>query len=226
MASMKQGKYAVALGVAAVATYGCAILGLPPDDLTVSPQSEQIAVGATLNLEAEAEWLLGSEDVTDDADWSVSDPALATVDESGVLLGLAEGTVTVTAEVDGTSDSSTITIGNPCPPPLAPGVLCAALVAGGPTVFGNIDADGFEHFYFLSPGGSSTIHLTNLASDLSWQLFEFDTTNSVFFCDNDPVSNGDEVCSAGGLSTNTLYIVEVAEWQSTQGTFQIRATSP
>ena len=42
--------------------------------------------------------------------WSTSDPAKATVSSSGAVVGVAPGTATITAAVDGKSASSTITV--------------------------------------------------------------------------------------------------------------------
>ena len=52
-------------------------------------------------------------DVTDTATWTSSDESVATVDSSGLVTAVAEGTATITATTQGLSGTSEITVTNP-----------------------------------------------------------------------------------------------------------------
>ena len=59
---------------------------------------EIVNIGKTTELNAEAEYkLTAPEDVTTEVEWTSSDETIATIDENGVVTGIEEGTVTITA---------------------------------------------------------------------------------------------------------------------------------
>lgn len=62
---------------------------------TVTPTSGQLAVGATLQLSANAFDDQGSEIYGPDLTWSSSNPSIATVNSSGVVTGLGSGTAAI-----------------------------------------------------------------------------------------------------------------------------------
>ena len=82
----------------------------PVISVQVSPQSQQLKVGFTLQLQAVLRDIdgniLGNRPVT----WVSADPALATVSPNGLVLGIAIGPVRITATSEGVSGDAVITI--------------------------------------------------------------------------------------------------------------------
>ena len=77
--------------------------------VTVSPSTETVAVGSTATLTA----TVAPNDAThQEVNWTTSDADVATVDDAGVVTGVAAGTATITATtVDGSFTSScTVTV--------------------------------------------------------------------------------------------------------------------
>ena len=80
--------------------------------VSVSPSTFTVSSGNTYDLNASIVDIQGnSEDLPDtDFNWSSDDTNIATVDSSGVVTGVAAGSVNITASKDGLSDSSSGTV--------------------------------------------------------------------------------------------------------------------
>lgn len=90
-------------------TATCAVKVLPVavEDVEVSQSEASLGIGATLQLTA----TVTPENATNkNINWSSSDEAVATVDESGLVTGVAEGEATIMAEADGIFGLCTITV--------------------------------------------------------------------------------------------------------------------
>lgn len=74
-----------------------------------SALGDLIAVGRTAQLTAEALTSTGAT-VAGTASWSSSDDAIATVDANGIVTGVAEGTASISATVDGVTGSLDLTL--------------------------------------------------------------------------------------------------------------------
>ncbi len=92
----------------------------PPPDLprpttvTVSPATAQLtALGATVQLSAEVRDQNGGVMAGATVSWSSNAAAVATVDASGLVTGVAEGMATITAMAGDASGTSEITVENP-----------------------------------------------------------------------------------------------------------------
>jgi hypothetical protein len=88
------------------------------DDLATT-ESASVPAGRTTQLEAIASYLSGTSleplltttsDVTDRATWVSADEGIATVDEDGLVTGVAEGDTTITATFFGESDTTELTV--------------------------------------------------------------------------------------------------------------------
>ncbi len=81
--------------------------------IVVAPASAAIAPRAMVRLEAEAfDW--NGRSVTDtEFSWTSSDPAAATVDGTGVVMGIADGVATITAQAGYARGTSKVAVGNP-----------------------------------------------------------------------------------------------------------------
>ncbi|NGQ97126.1 S8 family serine peptidase, partial [Brevibacillus sp. SYP-B805] len=91
---------------------------LPPkiSSLESDPSSVQIAIGDTQLLRLTATYSDNStKDVTDEAEYSVDDPAIAEVSTDGVVTGLAAGTTNVTASFEGETLSIPVLVKEPEP---------------------------------------------------------------------------------------------------------------
>ncbi len=78
--------------------------------VSVSPSTAQVQAGSTVQLQATAfdDW---NDAITGRSfAWQSSDASRATVSSSGVVSGVAPGTVTISASTDGQSSSATVTI--------------------------------------------------------------------------------------------------------------------
>ncbi|PRX91987.1 Ig-like domain-containing protein [Allonocardiopsis opalescens] len=87
---------------------------LPVDTLTVTGTAT-VAVAATTQLTATAAYFNddADADVSADADWDTSDPAIATVDDTGEVTGVSAGAVTITATYRGVSGALPMTVTSP-----------------------------------------------------------------------------------------------------------------
>ena len=114
---------AVASLCAALWTYACgdgaAEPTSPPPDpprattVAVSPAADTLVAGDTLRLAAEALDANGNTIAGAAFTWSSSDASVATVDASGLVRGIAEGTATITAAAGEARATAEITIANP-----------------------------------------------------------------------------------------------------------------
>ena len=82
-----------------------------PTTVTVTPATAVLpALGATMRLTAEVHDQYGQPMVGTAVTWASSDATVATVDDSGLVTGLAEGLATVTAAAGGALGTSEITV--------------------------------------------------------------------------------------------------------------------
>ena len=79
----------------------------------VTPAADSIARGDTLRLSAEALDENGHAVVGANFSWSSSNGSVATVDASGLVLGVAEGTATISAVAGSAQGTAQITVSNP-----------------------------------------------------------------------------------------------------------------
>ena len=80
-------------------------------DVIVNPQNIIMKVNETKQLTAIASKLMGSqEDVTSSASWSTEDPHIASVDNTGLLTALSEGSTVVKAVYEGVWGTANITV--------------------------------------------------------------------------------------------------------------------
>jgi uncharacterized protein YjdB len=83
---------------------------VPIDSITVDPESAQLDVGQTQQLSATVLDVEGNEVDSSIVEWSSSRDDVASVDASGLVEGLKEGTTTITARAGGKSATATVTV--------------------------------------------------------------------------------------------------------------------
>lgn len=82
--------------------------------VTVLPANPTLQLNTTQQLSASAQYSDGSQaDVTNQAQWSTGDTTIASVDATGLATAVATGSTSVTATLNGTSGSTTLTVNPP-----------------------------------------------------------------------------------------------------------------
>jgi uncharacterized protein YjdB len=100
-----------ALGKSGIATI--TVTKVPVASVMLIPDQVDVAVGATFQLSASALDANGTA-LTDRAiSWATSNPAVATVNGSGLVTGVGVGATTITAASEGKSTTSTVTVSQP-----------------------------------------------------------------------------------------------------------------
>ncbi len=105
----------IALGLIAVLAAACTetVTQIKPEDIVqirLSDDSAQVATGRTLQIHAFPIDATGGFLVGQDVTWSSRNASVASVDESGVVTGVALGTTTVLASIAGFTDSTVVTV--------------------------------------------------------------------------------------------------------------------
>lgn len=107
----------------------------PVASVTVTPATASVQIGQTLQMTATMRDAGGVQLGGRTVEWTSSNPSAATVNGSGLVSGIALGSVTITATSEGKSGSSTITMTSPPAPvasvEVAPG---SASIASGRTL--------------------------------------------------------------------------------------------
>jgi len=83
--------------------------------LVVSPSSATLDTGLTLQLTATLFGASG-EEVSGDVSWTSSNSGVASVTDSGLVTGVAEGAATITGSAGGQSGSAVVTVVSPGAP--------------------------------------------------------------------------------------------------------------
>ncbi len=78
--------------------------------ISLAPAADSTVVGGTLRLTATAKDSTGATLDGHKSTWSSSDPAVATVSGSGVVTGVAPGTVRISATIENETDSSSVEV--------------------------------------------------------------------------------------------------------------------
>lgn len=126
-------------------------------EVEVSPEVSVVAQGSEVQLTARPMSGTGEELAGAPVSWSSSAEKVATVDASGRVLGIAEGTVVIYARSGEAVDSARITVGQPPSIELSRGSLAIESVQRGDPVSRNVD---------ISNGG--TIPLEGLSARVSY----------------------------------------------------------
>ena len=100
--------------------------------VTVSPGTASVNVGSTVTLGATVKDGQGNVMTGQTVTWTSGNQGTATVNSSGVVTGVAAGTVTITATCAGKSGSATVTV--TAPPPPAPVVTTVTVSPQAPSI--------------------------------------------------------------------------------------------
>jgi len=97
----------------------------PPtlESIEVTPVDSSIEEGSNQQFTATGHYSDGSSsDITNSVTWTSTDDTIATIDSSGLATGMASGTVTITAESDSISGSTSLTVNPASSDPTTVGV--------------------------------------------------------------------------------------------------------
>jgi uncharacterized protein YjdB len=79
--------------------------------ITVTPETPSVQAGSTKQMTATGTYSDGStKTITSTVDWSSSDTSEATVSSTGLVTGVAPGTVTITAALNSISGTTSVTV--------------------------------------------------------------------------------------------------------------------
>ncbi len=95
----------------------------PVSLVRITPGSAQIPVTGSISLQVEALDASGAPVIGRTAAWTSSNETIAVVSSNGVVAGIAEGSVTITATIDGQSGTAAVTV---APQPVASVVITPA----------------------------------------------------------------------------------------------------
>lgn len=85
-------------------------LPIKVESVTIAPKTNNLDVDATRQLNVTIE---PSNATNQDVAYTSDDEAIATVDANGLVTAIAEGTATITATIDGKTDTATINVTDP-----------------------------------------------------------------------------------------------------------------
>jgi large repetitive protein len=122
----------------------------------VTPDSASVPVGGTQQFTATVLDLHGNPIASPSVTWASSNPAVATVDGTGLATGVSVGQATITATSQAASGSATLTVFNPNTPPVAQADTFEAIgnvtvPVAAPGVLAN-DTDGESNPLSAVPG--------------------------------------------------------------------------
>ncbi|HKC47569.1 MAG TPA: Ig-like domain-containing protein [Gemmatimonadales bacterium] len=139
----------------------------PVASIVVAPADASVTAGGTVQLQASVTDASGAPLSGRKVTWSSSAGAIATVNGSGLVTGVASGSATITATCEGRTASAAITVtGSGPPPPPPPTGGCPGAWPSG--VYPRMPLSTGQAFY-VSPGGSDANPGT---IDQPWQTLQ------------------------------------------------------
>jgi uncharacterized protein YjdB len=139
------------------------------DSLQVTPTAITMVPGATAQLTATGIYGHGTgpstnSDLTAKVTWSTASADVATVSSTGLVTGVAAGTVTITASINGygglLSAASTVTVSGTTTPPVNNDIVTLNIIPGSQTV--SSPGDTATYTVTGTTGGGATVNVNGL----------------------------------------------------------------
>jgi hypothetical protein len=124
------------------------------NSITVAPPSASISIGGTQSFTATMRDAAGNIITGRTATWATSNGAIATINQAGVALGVAPGSVRVDATSGGVTGSANLSVANPIPL-VTTGTATVVRVTA--TLAGTVNPNGNSTQAFFEWGSSSTL---------------------------------------------------------------------
>ena len=118
---------------------------VPVASVSVSPATATLQVGGTVQLSAVTRDANNNVLIGRAISWSSSNPALATVSASGLVMGIAAGSVTITALSETKTGTAAITATSVVPPPPGGSVEPAGMTPLTERQFSGLNEDGWTN---------------------------------------------------------------------------------
>lgn len=141
----------------------------------VTPAQATRNVGETVQLSAAVKDAGGDIISGKQVLWSTSAAAIATVNTTGLVTGVADGIATITAAVDGKSGSASVTIIGPCSTELATNITVGQTINGAlATTDCRLEDGSYADGYAIAVATATSVQidLTSAAFDTWLVLFE------------------------------------------------------
>ena len=151
---------------------------VPVASVTVTPNPASVAAGETLPLLATARDDQGQALPGRTVAWASANAAVATVSEQGEVRGVARGTTTITATVEGKVAQVAFTVGAPSQLPALTGLQPAIAVAGDPAPELVVRGSGFAASATAKWNGAARATRIVSASELRVQLLAADLASA------------------------------------------------
>jgi uncharacterized protein YjdB len=143
------------------------------DSIAVTPTSQSVGVGQAVQFTATGTYGHGSnhpsttQDITDSVTWTSSVPAVATISSTGVATGVASGSTTITASMNGytgvISASATLTVTGTSSTSPGAAVVALAIIPSSQSV-----AAPKQTSQFIAIGTTSTGATVDLTNAVAW----------------------------------------------------------
>lgn len=147
----------------------------PIASISVAPTTDTLLLNETVQLVPTLRDALGAVVTGRTVSWSSNATSVATVSNSGLVTGIADGVATITATADGLSATAVITVFGPCSTALAPVIAVGATVDGALTTTDCRLVDGsYGDPYNITVTSATAVQidLTSTAFDTWLVLFE------------------------------------------------------
>jgi RHS repeat-associated protein len=111
------------------ATTATSFVVLTYTGITVAPPTASLAIGETVQLSASGVFANGTTETLSDVQWTSSAPQIATVNQQGTVVAVAEGSATITATFASFAASATINVRSASPWPPDPSLIAPPVSA-------------------------------------------------------------------------------------------------
>ena len=198
--------------------------------ITISPATASVAEGGTTRLTAEVKSTDGKVLTGRKVTWTSTNPATATVSDSGVVTGVAVGATQVTAATEGKSAITAINVTlGPCNVSQATPIVANTLVNGTLATSDCDFGDGTfldAYSFVLTFSTNVDILMRSAAFDAFLYVYTMTSTGLQERANDDNSGGGTDARLTGLLTAGTYFILANSNNISGFGAYTLQFTSP